>query len=54
MRAVRVDDEGPESLVALQCLPEQNEHLGCPFDRSLATWKIGVGRLHLLERGLAG
>lgn len=47
VRAVRVDNERPEPFVALQGLPEENEHLRCPFDRPLATGQVRIGRSHL-------
>lgn len=47
VRAVRIDDKRSEAFVALQGLPKQNKHLGCPFHRFLTPGKIGVGDLHL-------
>jgi hypothetical protein len=47
MGAIRVDDKRPESFVALQGFPEKDEHLRSPFDRPLATGKVGISCLHL-------
>lgn len=49
MRTVRVDNERPESLIALQGFPEEDEHLRCPLDRSLTTREVRIGRLHLID-----
>lgn len=49
VRAVGIDNEGSETLVALQGLPEKDQNLRCPLDRSLTPRKIGTCGLHLFR-----
>lgn len=50
MRPLRVNDEGPESLVALRHFPEQHDELRREPDRCLRPGKIGrVGLQWLVE-----